>query len=81
MLDIRYVCELVQRSLTDLLAVPNVGNTSLKEIQAQLATLGLTSGMTLDDDSYRAAVVAAVAATLVAAKGGAAKCPSETGGA
>jgi len=69
MLHIRYVYELVQQSPTDLFALPNFGNKSLKEIQEKLATLGLTLGMTLDDDSYRAAIVAAVAANLGATKG------------
>jgi DNA-directed RNA polymerase alpha subunit len=69
MLNIRYVHELVQKSPTDLFALPNFGNKSLKEIKEKLATLGLTLGMTLDNDSYRAAIVAAVAANLDAPKG------------
>ena len=50
----------------DLFQLPNFGNRSLKEIREKLAKLGLTLGMTLEDDTCRAAVVAAVAA-----KGGA----------
>lgn len=68
MLNIRYVYELVQKSPTDLLQLPNFGKKSLKEIHEKLATLGLTLGMTLADDTYRTAVVAAVAANIEAAK-------------
>jgi Bacterial RNA polymerase, alpha chain C terminal domain len=71
MLNIRYAYELVQKSPTDLFQLPNFGNKSLKEIKEKLAALGLTLGMTLDDESYRAAVVATVAANIAAAKGGA----------
>ena len=52
--------------------MPNLGNKSLKEIKEKLAMLGLKLGMTLEEDSYRAAIVATVAATIAATKGGAA---------
>jgi DNA-directed RNA polymerase alpha subunit len=71
-LNIQNVHELVQHTPTDLFAVPNFGNKSPTEGKEKLATLGLTLAMTLEEDSYRAAIVAAVAATIVAAKGGAA---------
>jgi DNA-directed RNA polymerase alpha subunit len=64
MLNIRYVYELVQKSPIDLFRLPNFGEKSLREVKAKLAALGLTLGMTLEDDSYRAAVVATVAANL-----------------
>lgn len=67
MLNLRYLHELAPKSPVDLLPLPKVGNRSLKEIQEKRAKLGLTLGMTLEDDTCRAAVVAAVAA-----KGGAA---------
>lgn len=38
-------------------------------VTAKLATLGLTSGMTLEDDAYRAAVIATVAAHIEATRG------------
>jgi len=53
----------------DLFRLPNFGEKSLREVKARLATLGLTLGMTLEDDAYRAAVVATVAASIRAAKG------------
>jgi DNA-directed RNA polymerase alpha subunit len=68
MLNIRYVYELVQQSPTDLFVLPNVGKKSLKEVKEKLATLGLTLGMPLEDEAYRAAVVATVAANLEAAR-------------
>jgi DNA-directed RNA polymerase alpha subunit len=68
-LNIRYVYELVQQSPTDLFKLPNFGNKSLKEIKEKLATLGLTLGMTVEDDSYQAAVVATVAAGIRTTKG------------
>jgi len=49
--------------------LPNFGEKSLREVKETLATLGLTLGMTLEDDAYRAAVVAAVAANIEAARG------------
>lgn len=51
-------------------ALPNVGKKSLREVKAKLATLGLTLGMTLEEDAYRAAVVAAVADSMQAPQGG-----------
>ena len=80
-LNIRYVCELVQKSPLDLFRLPNFGEKSLREVTAKLATLGLTLGMPLGDDAYRTAVVAAVAANLDAARTGAGWALSETGGA
>jgi DNA-directed RNA polymerase alpha subunit len=71
-LHIRYGHELVQQSPTDLFTLPNFENKSPTEGKEKLATLGLTLAMTLEEDSYRAAIVAAVAATIVAVKGGAA---------
>jgi hypothetical protein len=67
--NIRYVYELVQQSPTDLFRLPNFGNKSVREVQQKLATLGLTLGMTLDDDSYPVAVVATVAAGIRTTKG------------
>jgi DNA-directed RNA polymerase alpha subunit len=69
-LDIRYVYELVARAPTDLRRQRNVGEQSLREVKARLATLGLTLGMPLEEDTYRAAVVAAVAASIEAPRGG-----------
>ena len=79
-LNIRYVYELVQKSSVDLFRLPNVGNKSLKEIKEKLTKLGLTLGMTLEDDAYRGAVVAAVAANIAAPKGCAACVPDRRGG-
>ena len=60
--------KLVQKSPLDLVVSPNVGQKSLKEIKETLATLGLTLSMTLEDDAYRAAVVATVAANIAATR-------------
>ena len=68
MLKIRYVYELVQQSPLDLFRLPNFGEKSLREVKAKLATLALTLGMVLEDDAYRAAVVATVATSIQAAK-------------
>ena len=68
MLNIRYVYELVQKSQLDLFRLPNFGEKSLREVKVKLASLGLTLGMTLEDDTYQAAVVATVAASFLAAK-------------
>jgi len=68
-LKVAYVYELVQKSQFDLFRLPNFGQKSLREVEAKLAALGLTLGMTLDDDSYKAAVVATVAANIQATKG------------
>ena len=69
MLNIRYVYELVQKSRLDLFRLRNFGEKSLREVKAKLAALGLTLGMTLEEDAYRAAVVAAVAAHIAATRG------------
>jgi len=68
-LNIKYVYELVQKSPIDLFDLPNFGEKSLREVKAKLAALDLTLGMTLDDESYRAAVVAAVVANIEATRG------------
>jgi DNA-directed RNA polymerase alpha subunit len=68
-LNIQNVHELVQHSPTDLFGLPNLGKKSLMEIKEKLATLGLTLAMTLDNESYRAAIVSTVAANLHATKG------------
>jgi DNA-directed RNA polymerase alpha subunit len=78
-LNIQYVYELVQKSPLDLFRLPNFGEKSLREVKTKLATLGLTLGMTLEDDAYRAAAVAAVAANIAAAKGCAAFVPDRRG--
>ena len=67
-LNIRYVCELVQKSPLDLFRLPNFGEKSLREIKEKLAALGLTLCMTLEEDAYRAAVVARVTASIQAAQ-------------
>jgi len=66
--NIWYAYELVQKSPTDLFGLPNFGEKSPREVKEKLANLGLTLGMTLEDDSYRAAVVATVAASIEAAR-------------
>ena len=63
-LSVTYVYELVQKSPLDLFRLPNFGEKSLREVKGKLANLGLTLGMPLEDDTYRAAVVATVAAHL-----------------
>ena len=68
LLKVNYVYELVQKSPLDLCRLPNFGEKSLREIKQRLANLGLTWGMTLEDDAYRAAVVATVAANIRARK-------------
>ena len=67
-LNITYVYELVQKSRLDLYRLPNLGEKSLREVKEKLAKLGLTLGMTLDEDSYSAAVVATVAMSIEAAR-------------
>ena len=69
LLKVNYVYELVQKSPLDLCRLPNFGEKSLREIKQRLANLGLTWGMTLEDDAYRAAVVATVAAHVEATRG------------
>ena len=67
---LRYVYELIQKSPPDLFRLPNFGEKSLCEVKEKLATLGLTLGMTLEDDAYRtAAVVATVVANRRTRKG------------
>jgi len=68
MLNIRYVYDLVQRSPIDLVKLPNFGQKSLREVKEKLANLGLTLGMTLEDDAYRAAVVARLAVHIEATR-------------
>jgi len=68
MLNIKYVYELVQKSPLDLFRLQNFGEKSLKEVKTKLTHLGLTLGMTLEGDSYGAAVVATVAASIRAAE-------------
>jgi DNA-directed RNA polymerase alpha subunit len=60
---------LVQKSPVDLFCLPNFRGKSLREVKAKLANLGLTLGMTLEDYSYRAAVVAMVVAHIEATRG------------
>jgi DNA-directed RNA polymerase subunit alpha len=50
-LNITYVYELVQKTPLDLFRLPNFGEKSLREVKAKLANLGLTLGMTLEDDA------------------------------
>ena len=66
MLNVRDVYEIAQKSPAGLFRLPNFGQRSLREVKDKLATLGLTLGMTLEDDAYRAAVVATVAANIAA---------------
>jgi DNA-directed RNA polymerase alpha subunit len=68
-LSIRYFYELVQQSPTDVFKLPNFGNKSLKEVTDKPAAVGLALDMTLEDDAYRAAIMAAVAANLCPTKG------------
>jgi DNA-directed RNA polymerase subunit alpha len=67
-LNIRCVYELVQKDPTDLFKLPNFGEKSLREVKEKLANLGLTLGMTLDEDSYSVAVVATVATSIEAGR-------------
>lgn len=69
LLGIRYVYELVPETPAELRTMRNFGEKSLREVQGKLAALGLSLGMTLDDESYRAAVVATVAANIQATEG------------
>jgi DNA-directed RNA polymerase alpha subunit len=68
-LNIRYVYELAQKSPTDLFCLSNFGEKSLREVKEKLANLGLMLGMTLEDDVYRAAVLATVGANIDATRG------------
>jgi len=69
-MNIRYVYELVALEPRALRLRQNFGEKSFREVTEKLATLGLTLGMTLEEDTYRGAVVATVAATIAAAKRG-----------
>jgi DNA-directed RNA polymerase alpha subunit len=68
-LNIRYVYELVALEPRELRMRQNFWAKSLREVKEKLAALGLTLGMTLDDEAYRAAVVATVVANIQATKG------------
>jgi DNA-directed RNA polymerase alpha subunit len=68
-LKITYVYELVQTSPSVLCVLPNFGEKSFREVKDKVGILGFSLGMTLDDESYGAAVVATVAASIQAAKG------------
>jgi DNA-directed RNA polymerase alpha subunit len=68
-LNIKYVYDLVQTSPVDLFGLPNFGEKSLREVTANLAHLGLTLDMPLEEDAYRAAVVATVAASIETTRG------------
>jgi DNA-directed RNA polymerase alpha subunit len=52
----------------DLFRLPSFGEKSLREVKEKLAAFGLALGMTLDDNAYRAAVVATVATSIEAAR-------------
>ena len=69
MLNIRYVYEFVALEPRVLRGRKNFGEKSFREVKEKLAALGLALGMTVDDESYRAAVVATVAANIDAARG------------
>lgn len=49
---IKTIRELVVKSEKEMLEYKNFGRTSLNEIKDQLANMGLTLGMDLDDDEY-----------------------------
>jgi hypothetical protein len=59
----------VQKTPLELFRLPNFGEKSLREVTQKLAALGVTLGMTLDDDSDTAAVVPTVAARLRTRRG------------
>ena len=50
--NIKTIRELVLKSEKEMLEYKNFGKTSLNEIKDQLANMGLTLGMELDDDLY-----------------------------
>ena len=54
----------MQLSPTDLRILRNFGEKSLREVREQLATLGFTLGMSLEGDTYRAAILATVVASI-----------------
>ena len=68
-MNIGYVYELVALESHALLRRKNLGEKSLREVKDKLAALGLALGTTLDDGSYRAAVVATVIASINAVTG------------
>jgi DNA-directed RNA polymerase subunit alpha len=51
--DIRYVCELVQKSEQDMLKIKNFGRKSLAEVKEVLASLGLSLGTQLEHPPMR----------------------------
>jgi hypothetical protein len=57
------------KALSTPVAALHLSARPASALTAKLATLGLTLGMTLEDDCYRAAVVAVVAARIEAGKG------------
>jgi DNA-directed RNA polymerase alpha subunit len=69
-MNIRFIYELVALEPHELRGRQSFGEKSFREVKGKLATLGLTLGMTLEEDTYRGAVVATVAATIAAAKRG-----------
>ncbi len=52
--DIKYVCELVQKTEQDMLKIKNFGRKSLAEIKEVLASMGLSLGMRLENPPTRA---------------------------
>jgi len=68
-MNIRYVYELVALEPRALRVRKNFGEKSFREVKGKLVTLGLTLGMALEEDAYRAAIVATVAATIQATAG------------
>jgi DNA-directed RNA polymerase alpha subunit len=68
-LKLTYVYDLVQTPPALLFVLPNFGEKSFREVKDEVGILGFTLGMTLDDESYGAAVVATVAVGIQAAKG------------
>ncbi len=50
--NIKTIHELVVKNEKEMLEYKNFGKTSLNEIKDQLANMGLTLGMNLDDDNY-----------------------------
>ena len=69
-LDIRYIYELVAKPQWEIHALKGVGLKSRREVQAKLATLGLSLGMAMDELTYRGAVLAAIMAGIRDAKRG-----------
>ena len=50
--NIKTIRELVVKNEKEMLEYKNFGKTSLNEIKDQLANMGLTLGMNLEDDNY-----------------------------